>query len=177
MEINQYLFLNILEMLRELLFEARAETTESVISTRALAQSVFIRCWRMCRDHHQHGDTPRDRVAVYSRELKRQHFVADTIDSVADRLGISRRHFTELFRELNGVTWQKAVNNLRLQHAEKLLLETTHTIRSIAFECGFNDLSHFHRAFRQRHGLAPGRWRTDHVTSQVQPEERFCEAP
>ncbi|MGC9451334.1 MAG: helix-turn-helix domain-containing protein [Oceanipulchritudo sp.] len=32
-------------------------------------------------------------------------------------------------------------------------------MRSVAFECGYADLSHFYRAFKGRFGMSPGKWR------------------
>jgi len=42
------------------------------------------------------------------------------IDGAAARLGLSRRRFTTLFREVAGDTWFNAVRALRLAHARRL---------------------------------------------------------
>jgi len=34
-----------------------------------------------------------------------------------------------------------------------------HATAALAYECGFSDLSHFYRRFRERFGMAPGRAR------------------
>ena len=78
---------------------------------------------------------------------------------MARTLGLSRRRFTQLFRELAGESWQKRVSSLRMRYAADLLRSTSISIRSIAFECGYRDLSHFYRVFKQTHGMSPGQFR------------------
>ena len=50
-------------------------------------------------------------------------------------------------------------HQLRVEHARRLLQQTHRTIASIAFECGFEDLSTFYRAFKREVGTSPRRWR------------------
>jgi AraC-like DNA-binding protein len=51
------------------------------------------------------------------------------------------------------------VHTLRLAHARKLLLQTEASIAVAAFESGFEDLSHFNRAFRKAFGCPPRKLR------------------
>ena len=75
---------------------------------------------------------------------------------------MSRRRFTQLFREVTGSTWADHLADLRVGYARQLLEETDRSIVAIAFESGFEDLSSFYRAFKKRTGLAPNRWRQEH---------------
>ncbi|MCZ6674240.1 MAG: helix-turn-helix transcriptional regulator [Verrucomicrobia bacterium] len=68
--------------------------------------------------------------------------------------------FTQLFRQIASESWQKRVANLRMGYAADLLRTTSVSIRSIAFECGYRDLSHFYRVFKQVHGMSPGKYRS-----------------
>ncbi len=101
----------------------------------------------------------REIVEEYAEELERTFYESDHLDAVAERLGMSRRRFTQLFREVSGKTWLEAVRDLRLAHAQHLLRETNRTVASIAFECGFADLSSFYRAFSRQEGVSPLKWR------------------
>lgn len=99
------------------------------------------------------------RVHAYHLELERAFYRSEPLDSVAARLGISRRQFTELFRRVAGDSWLKVVRRLRVQHAQKLLRESERTVLAIAFECGFEELSNFYRAFKTEAGCSPDQWR------------------
>lgn len=99
------------------------------------------------------------RVALYVTQLENEFFQAQSVESVAARLKMSRRHFTALFRLQTGDSWLNFLRKLRVQHAQKLLQSSSRTVVSVAFECGFEDLSAFYRAFKRETGLAPDAWR------------------
>ncbi len=105
------------------------------------------------------ADVTAARVAGYVRELERTFFSAQGIDGAARRVGLSRRRFTQVFRQVAGETWHARLQRLRLAHARRLLAETPRSVASIAFECGFEDLSTFYRAFRAAERLSPLAWR------------------
>jgi AraC-like DNA-binding protein len=60
--------------------------------------------------------------------------------------------------ETEGASVTAFVVRQRLALAHRLLLDrrmAEHTISAIAFQAGFNDLSHFNRAFRRQFGATP----------------------
>ena len=95
----------------------------------------------------------------YLAELGERFFEASDIDSEAARLRMSRRRFTQLFRQLAGCSWLEQVTALRVGHAQHLLRSTRRSVTAIAFECGFEELSSFYRAFKKSTGMAPLEWR------------------
>jgi AraC-like DNA-binding protein len=88
-----------------------------------------------------------------------EYFADGTLDVhwIAARHGITPRHIHRLF-EKEGTTFSAFLLAERLTQAHGLLSNPAHhgsTIATIAFLCGFNDVPHFNRAFRQRFGLTP----------------------
>lgn len=80
-----------------------------------------------------------------------------SIDLVAARQGISPRYVRKLF-ESEAISFSDFVRDRRLARAHCLLTDWRYlgrTISSIAFECGFSDLSYFNRSFRRRYGSTP----------------------
>ena len=102
------------------------------------------------------------RMRAYVQDLDQHFFEATNLDDAAARLGISRRRFTQLFRQVIGSSWLAHIRRLRIAHARRLLVQTTRTVLSIAFECGFEDLSTFYRAFKREVGMSPNQWRAGH---------------
>jgi AraC-like DNA-binding protein len=79
---------------------------------------------------------------------------------VAVETGISLRYVQKLFTE-RGTTCTQFLYSLRLDRAAQLLRRRAHLgkaqpLSEIAYACGYNDYSHFARAFRRRFGFPPG---------------------
>ena len=78
-------------------------------------------------------------------------------EKVARRLGISIRSLHSAF-EPSGTSFAEALTLRRLQAARILLANPAarhQSVAAIAFACGFNDVSTFHRAFRRVYGNTP----------------------
>jgi AraC-like DNA-binding protein len=80
-----------------------------------------------------------------------------SIRQVADHLGITERHLQRQF-ESHGTTFTAFLNDIRLARAHAMLCDRASDrfrIRSICFQTGFRDVSHFNRVFRARYGCTP----------------------
>lgn len=113
---------------------------------------------RVKRPSARSGDSGA-RMDAYVTDLAQHFFEATNLDAAATNLGLSRRRFTQLFREATGTSWLAYVRRLRIDHARRLLRTTDRTVLSVAFECGFDDLSTFYRAFKRETGVSPNHWR------------------
>lgn len=85
----------------------------------------------------------------------------------AARAGMSRRHANRLLAS-EGTSLERFIGCARLERCHAALRDPAHdgqTIGEIAFAWGFNDLSHFSRAFRARYGCAPRDFRKSRVTA------------
>jgi AraC-like DNA-binding protein len=101
----------------------------------------------------------RTRVAAYAAEMKRTFYHRQTVNDAAAALGMSRRNFTQLFRQITGETWLTMVQQHRLTHARRLLRDSDRSVMSIGYECGFDDITTFYRAFKSAEGTSPLAWR------------------
>jgi len=98
-------------------------------------------------------------VAAYLEDLSHGFTARETLEEVAERLGLSRRSFTRQFRQLAGESWLQRIRRLRVQYAATLLRHSDRAVTEIALSIGFEDLSTFYRAFARHYGSSPGRWR------------------
>jgi AraC family transcriptional regulator, positive regulator of tynA and feaB len=80
---------------------------------------------------------------------------------VADHLGISVRTLHLRFRQI-GPTFGRWMLENRLEACRVALRDANQralNVSEIAYRWGFNDLSHFNKAFRARFGMPPREWR------------------
>jgi len=86
-------------------------------------------------------------------------FRAESIDQAAEEVALSRRSFTGAIRTLTSQSWLQWQREQRIRHACRLLSSTDRSVTSIAFECGYEDMSSFYRNFKKRCGVSPDAWR------------------
>lgn len=104
------------------------------------------------------ADQARRRVEAVARQMTETFYEGWNLDEACTRAGMSRRHFSTLFRAVTGRSFLEELTELRLAHAAGLLGQGTHSVVGAAFSSGYGDLSHFYRLFRQRHGRPPREW-------------------
>ncbi len=147
---------------QEMLFEQDAgqEGWELVLQSRLI--DLAVRTLRLVRRRgpddlpvFEPGSDSTDRVARYALRLKSRFYRQESLSEAARAVGLSRRQFTELFRKVTGQSWRRYVLSLRLKHAAELLTETDRSVLAVAFESGFDDLSHFHHCFKAAYGCSP----------------------
>lgn len=80
-------------------------------------------------------------------------------EAVAAAAGMSLSAFGHYFKRVTGRTLTDFVNEVRVGHARRRLIETPDTIAEVAFASGFQTLSNFNTRFRALTGLNPGEYR------------------
>jgi AraC-like DNA-binding protein len=166
---NNATSIEVRRVLRQLFFEQSLSQPQSNTMMTGLTLQLLASVGRACKPHgvaveaFNEQSAPETRVRAYAAELKRKLCESEKIDNIAQRLGISRRYFTRLFRKVTGRSWLPYARELRLQHARSLLRNTDRSVLLIAFESGFDDLSSFYRAFKAAEGISPVKWRESQV--------------
>lgn len=82
-----------------------------------------------------------------------------SVEALAAHASLSRRHFTRLFSESFGISPAELVNDLRLDQARTLLLESESLIEDVASTVGFTSADSFRRAFSRKFGVSPRQFR------------------
>ena len=98
--------------------------------------------------HHRDGDA--------DRRQSRQRL---SLEAMASWAGLSPFHFLRVFTRTLGLTPHQYLIRCRLADAARLLGAREQPVTAIAFDVGFDDLSHFIRTFRRATGVAPRRFR------------------
>ncbi|MFB6341758.1 helix-turn-helix domain-containing protein [Saccharicrinis sp. FJH62] len=80
-------------------------------------------------------------------------------EELAQKVNLVTNSFARLFRENVGLSVQKYIQKKRIEKALTLLHHSTFTIEQIARECGFYDLHHFSRVFKQELNMPPTYYR------------------
>jgi len=85
-----------------------------------------------------------------------------TIERITQELPVSRRHFSERFREALGRSPLEELTRIRIRLAKDRLLDTDQTMFHIALDCGFADPESMAREFKRWEGMTPSAYRKQH---------------
>jgi len=92
------------------------------------------------------------------------------LSELAQSVGLSTAHFSEMFRKSTGETPHQFVLRLRVERAEEMLRSAESRVLDVAIACGFKTQQHFARVFRQLCGATPTEYRREfqgHVLPSV----------
>lgn len=97
-------------------------------------------------------------VVVFMEE----HFTQPlSIDILASKAYMSRRHFIRVFKEIYGTTPMEYVIILRLDYAAKLLSNKDLNVTQVALQSGFSDPNYFTRIFRKKYNITPSKYKVN----------------
>ena len=99
-------------------------------------------------------------VIAKAKEYIREHYTEDlSLGQVAAAVHTSIFYFCKLFRRVTGTTFTEFVSRTRVERAKNLLLNPNLRISEIAYEVGFQSLTHFNRVFKKIIGESPTEYR------------------
>lgn len=80
----------------------------------------------------------------------------------AAEMNITQKHFRRLFHQNCGTPPRQFVLRQRILKAGTMLIMTSDSIKSIAFDCGFNNEFYFSRIFKKYMNMSPELYRNRH---------------
>jgi len=84
-----------------------------------------------------------------------------TVEQLADLTHLSVSALERRFKKYMHKTPNQYINEVRLENAKRLLVETQLPVSEIAYQCGFTDASYFSRKFKRLFGELPSACRSE----------------
>lgn len=101
-----------------------------------------------------------DKIVYEVMAYVRRHYAEDiSAQMLAVQFNLSYSYFSRVFKATVGRSFKEYVNNVRINHAERLLCSGNQSIGEIAQACGYSDVSYFIKVFRQMKGVSPKAYR------------------
>lgn len=127
-----------------------AETRQQMIE--AFAEVIDAVCSQIYTSAARKNDIIVQKVEKYIEE----HFEEQDLcaKQIAFSFDLSVKYLGALFKENKGCSLQEFINQVKLEHAQQMILETNMLIGEVSERCGFEP-STFYRLYRQRFGVSP----------------------
>lgn len=153
-----------------LLKPASAEEVLSTV-TECLRQKERESVYQNCSNMKPMIYTEHDAIATACRYIHNHFSEEITLAQMAELVHFSRGYFSRLFRKTTGTTLSAYVNAVRVGNAYERLVNSNTNIADIAMQCGFGNLAHFHRVFKENTGATPRQIRGSYRASEVNRED------
>jgi AraC-like DNA-binding protein/ligand-binding sensor protein len=82
-----------------------------------------------------------------------------SLGQVAKAVNTSTFHFCKMFKKTTGLNFTEYVSRVRVEKARNLLLNPNLRVSEIAYDVGFQSLTHFNRVFKKIIGQSPTDYR------------------
>ncbi len=99
-------------------------------------------------------------VITRAKQYIQEHFIEElSLERLAAAVHTSTFYFCKLFKKATGINFNQYVARTRAEKAKNLLLNLNLRISEIAYEVGFQSLTHFNRMFKKIVGQSPTEYR------------------
>lgn len=100
------------------------------------------------------GELLRLRRRIYEEPAKEWH-----VEQVASEMGLCVPYFQEIYKKAFGDSCMSDVISSRIIKARDILISSDYTIEEVSRQCGYHNVVHFSRQFKQHMGMSPSEWR------------------
>ncbi|WP_109605637.1 AraC family transcriptional regulator [Mucilaginibacter oryzae] len=90
-----------------------------------------------------------------------------TLAEVSKIANMPEASFSRFIKKRTGKTFIDSLNEIRLGHASRMLIDSTATVAEIAYKCGFNNISNFNRIFKRKKMCIPKEFRETYTGNRV----------
>lgn len=89
------------------------------------------------------------------------------LNDVAKVANMSEVAFSRFIKRHTGFNFIESLNEIRLGHVSRMLIETNRTIAEVAYCCGFNNMANFNRVFKSKKGITPKEFRRNYEGRRI----------
>jgi AraC-like DNA-binding protein len=118
---------------------------------------------------HNFEESENDRIhAIYDFSLANFKRKIETRE-VAEIAHVSINYFCRYFKSRTRKTYSQFINEIRIGHACKLLIENKINVKQICYESGFYNFASFHKYFKSITGKSPLHYQKEFFNERKEP--------
>lgn len=150
-----------MEEIREAYFATRVITSRELRAVTRLLKIFADHLAIMSNQILLSQERPEPVVIHKAKKYIQEHYMEElTLSKVAQAVNTSTFYFCKIFKKYTGLNFTEYVSRIRIEKAKTLALNPNLRISDIAYEVGFQSLTHFNRVFKNITGMSPSAYRT-----------------
>lgn len=87
------------------------------------------------------------------------------VSMIGDAFDLTPPYLARLFKTHTGESLLDYIHHVRIEHAKRLLKDTSASVAEVGSQAGFNEVSTFNRIFKKSEGITPGKYRAEGIGS------------
>ncbi len=100
-----------------------------------------------------------DKISFIIQKMNREYEKNYSLDDYAKMCCMGKYHFLRVFKEMTGFSPIEYRNNIRIEHAKEMLVDTDDSVDEISRKTGYTSGVYFCEAFKAKIGMAPTEYR------------------
>ncbi len=150
-----------IEVLRQAYFSTRvvpARQHEAIVKLLSIFAQHLSMLSNQVVVQHENAEPP---VIARAKEYIQEHQTENLrLGHVAKACNTSTFYFCKMFKKVTGINFTDYLSRVRIEKSKNLLLNPNLRVSEIAFEVGFQSLTHFNRVFKKILGQSPTEYRS-----------------
>ena len=107
------------------------------------------------------GKKEKNTTLYTTKEYIDKNYATVNLESAAENASMSYSYFSRIFKNTFNMSFSKYLTKVRVEKSIAFLTDTPLNITEIAMECGFSNLSHFVKCFKEEKGITPNQFRAN----------------
>jgi YesN/AraC family two-component response regulator len=131
-------------------------------SIRSTLVLILIQIWNILSNSKPYNNTNKKSLLVRDiiQFIDNNYCSQIQLDQLANKFFINKFYMCDVFKEITNLSIMEYVQQRRVIEAQKLLKrDKEKKIIEVCFDCGFNNVQHFHRTFKKVTGTTPNQYR------------------
>ncbi len=117
----------------------------------------------LCTDYFARRTEESEEIPKWLSDLMKRmqeyKYFSEGLDAMVRLSGKTQEHLSRSMKKYCGQTTTEFINNLRLNHAANLIMNSNLSVTDICFESGFNNTGWFFTCFKKQFGVSPTKFK------------------
>lgn len=122
-------------------------------------QGFFIEDMQFKLGNNGASEVDQERILRIIKYIYLNYDKKISLEDLAAQEYLSTYYISHLIKKITGLNFQNFLNYIRVEFAEKLLVEGKLSLTQISEFCGFSSLAYFDKCFQAWHGMTPAQYR------------------
>lgn len=149
----------IIDLFEEIIHELQAKGHFYAEICTAKLFSIITLLMRKVSTQNDPNKEYSDKISFVIQMMNREYDKSHSLEDYAKICNMSKFHFIRIFQKITGESPIEYRNNIRIEHAKELLLDTTHSIGEISESLGYTSSVYFSDTFKKKVGVSPLNYR------------------